>query len=52
MKRVFSRIETVFDLFYLTAAFILGFILILSGPGNSACRLAGEDTSHLLLESN
>lgn len=56
MKRTFGGIEAVFDLFYLTSALILGFILIFWDPGNSVRRLAGAmalilaggDAFHLL----
>jgi len=56
MKQVFGRIEAVFNLFYLTVAFVLGFILLCSVPDNFVRRLAGimalvlagGDTFHLL----
>lgn len=56
MKRVFGTFEAVFDIFYLTAASILGFVLLFSASGNSARALAGTmafilvggDAFHLL----
>lgn len=41
MKRVFGAVEAVFDIFYLAAASILGFILLSSALDNSARALAG-----------
>lgn len=41
MKRVYGTIELLFDLFYLAAASILCFILLLGSSGNSARVLAG-----------
>ena len=56
MKRVFGPIEAIFDIFYLAAALILGFILLLSASGNSsrvlasvmALVLVGGDAFHLV----
>lgn len=41
MKRVFGTVEAIFDIIYLVAAFILGFILLLSASANPARMLAG-----------
>lgn len=56
MKRVFGTAEVVFDVLYLAAAFIIGFILILSESAGSfralagvmAFILAGGDAFHLV----
>lgn len=56
MKRVFGIFEAVFDITYLIAAFLIGFILIRTGTdhpvrtlsGLMALVLAGGDTFHLL----
>ena len=56
MKRVFGKIEAVFDILYLVTAAILGIILITSAGNNSARLLAGimalvlaiGDSFHLL----
>lgn len=41
MKRVFGTVEIVFDLLYLTAAFILALVLLLYSSGNYVRTLAG-----------
>ncbi len=41
MKRVFGMIEAVFDAAYLTTAFIIGIVLIITGTGNAARLIAG-----------
>lgn len=41
MKRVFGRVEAIFDICYLAAASIIGFVLLLSASDNSARMLAG-----------
>ena len=41
MKRVFGTVEALFDLSYLTAAFILGLMLLSNASGNPARMLAG-----------
>lgn len=41
MKRVFGTIEAVFDAAYLTTAFIIGTVLIITGTGNAARLIAG-----------
>ena len=41
MKRVFGKIEALFDILYLTIAIIIGFILLLSGRENPTRMLAG-----------
>jgi hypothetical protein len=56
MKRVFGTVEIVFDLLYLTAAFILALVLLLYSSGNyvrtlagvMALVLAGGDAFHLI----
>ena len=56
MKRVFGKIETIFDIFYLVTASIIGILLITSATTNSTRMLAGimalvlaiGDTFHLL----
>ena len=41
MKRVFGTVEAIFNLSYLTAAFILGLMLLSNASGNPARVLAG-----------
>ena len=41
MKRVFGLVEAVFDVFYLSAASALGFMLLLGAQDNYARTLAG-----------
>ena len=56
MQRVFGTVEAIFDLLYLTAAFILGLTLLMYASGNSvrtlagvmALVLAGGDAFHLV----
>ncbi len=60
MKRVFGTIEAVFDTAYLTTAFIIGILLVLTGTGNTArltagvmaLVLAGGDAFHLVPRIN
>jgi len=56
MKRVFGTVEAIFDICYLTASSIIGFVLLFSASDNSARMLAGfmalvlagGDTFHLV----
>ena len=41
MKRVFGKIEALFDILYLTIAIMIGLVLVLSEGENSPRRLAG-----------
>jgi len=41
MKRVFGKVEAIFDVLYLVIALIIGIFLILSSTGNSIRLLAG-----------
>lgn len=41
MKRVFGTVEVIFDIIYLAAASIIGFVLLFSASDNSARMLAG-----------
>lgn len=41
MKRVFGKVEVIFDVLYLVIALIIGIFLILSSTGNSIRLLAG-----------
>lgn len=41
MKRVFGIFEALFDTFYLTAAFLLGLVLLFTNSGSNARVLAG-----------
>ena len=41
MKRVFGTVEAIFDILYLAAASIIGFVLLFSASDNSARMLAG-----------
>ena len=56
MKRVFGRVEAVFDILYLAAATIIGVVLLVGAPGNPprfwagvmALLLVGGDAFHLI----
>ncbi len=56
MKRVFGRVEAVFDILYLAAATVIGVVLLITSQGNPprmwagimAFVLAGGDAFHLI----